>query len=179
LFSFKVIQRRGHHFILLKSTQMQPDSEVQCDEKKLITRRKFTCDEDEQIYHLVEQFGVENWDQIARELGTNRTKRQLRERWQNYLDPTLDLGYSEQEDERLVQLFKECGPQWAKIAALIGKKSAISARNRYRCLMSLRAKGQRPRYVAALPQVEVVMWPDFDMPAGDQEMDLFSFDFLM
>jgi myb proto-oncogene protein len=158
---------------------MQPTFEAPHDSKKLITRRKFNGDEDERICELVEKLGPLNWDQIAAELGGSRTKRQLRERWQNYLNPELDLGYTEAEDERLIELFQECGPQWAKIATLIGKKSAISTRNRHRSLMALRAKGQRPRYTSALPRQEAVVWDDLVIETDFPEIDMFSFGFQM
>jgi hypothetical protein len=75
-----------------------------------------------------------------------RTKRQLRERWQNYLSPDLLPSYTEVEDGLLVALYNQVGPQWAKIAAVIGKKSAISTRNRYRSLQSMKARGLKPDY---------------------------------
>jgi hypothetical protein len=114
--------------------------------KKIITRQKFTPDEDEEICRLVKELGASDWNAIATAMGTDRTKRQLRERWMNYLDPHLDLGYTAAEDALLVDLVRQRGPQWAKIAATIGTKSAISTRNRYRSLKSMEAKGVEPIY---------------------------------
>jgi hypothetical protein len=95
---------------------------------------------------LVEKYGADNWEEITKALGTGRTKRQLRERWQNYLNPDLSPQYSLEEDRHLEALFDQHGSQWAKIAGLLGNKSAISARNRYRTLQSLKQKGLRPDY---------------------------------
>jgi myb proto-oncogene protein len=161
--------------------------EVPVDKTKTITRRKFSFDEDEKICRLVAKYGPDSWDQVAAEFGTNRTARQLRERWQNYVDPHLNPGYTEAEDQKLAELFQEYGPQWAKIAACLGAKSAISARNRYRSLQTLRAKGQKPRYAATVlqgPVEDMVIWDslslgpgaaDFDQQPGDGILD-FAFE---
>jgi hypothetical protein len=114
--------------------------------RKEIKRAKFSEDEDEQIRALVERFGNRAWDEIAQAMGNQRTKRQLRERWQNYLSPTLEPAYTELEDQMLVGLYAMIGPQWARIASAIGNKSAISARNRYRALQSMKAHGVMPDY---------------------------------
>jgi hypothetical protein len=116
--------------------------------KKEIKRAKFSEGEDEQILALVERFGNRAWDEIAEAMGNQRTKRQLRERWQNYLSPTLEPAYTEWDDQRLVGLYGMIGPQWARIASAIGNKSAISARNRYRALQSMKAHGVIPDYQA-------------------------------
>jgi hypothetical protein len=114
--------------------------------KKEIKHAKFTEDEDSQLRSLVDQFGSDAWDNVAAAMGGQRTKRQLRERWQNYLSPNLVPSYTEAEDCVLVALYRQIGPQWAKIAAVIGTKSAISTRNRYRSLQSMKARGVKPDY---------------------------------
>jgi hypothetical protein len=114
--------------------------------KKVIKRSKFTSEEDGEIRSLVAQFGSNAWDAIAAAMAGNRSKRQLRERWLNYLNPDHDAFYTEAEDHALVALYMKVGAQWAKIAGAIGTKSAISVRNRYRSLQSMRARGVRPDY---------------------------------
>jgi preprotein translocase subunit SecA len=113
---------------------------------KDIKHTKFTEEEDQQLRSLVAQFGSNDWDNIAAAMSGRRTKRQLRERWQNYVNPDLLPFYTEVEDGLLVALYNQVGPQWAKIAAVIGKKSAISTRNRYRSLQSMKARGVKPDY---------------------------------
>lgn len=115
-------------------------------DKKEIKRDKFSPCEDAMIFKLVEKHGVSNWDKISRDFGPSRVKRQLRERWQNYLDPDNNPVYTKEEDELLLDCFEKYGSKWAQIAAIIGKKSAISTRNRYRTLMSYKRKGVEPKY---------------------------------
>jgi myb proto-oncogene protein len=115
------------------------------DEKK-IRRNKFSQEEDYEITRLVAQFGSRNWGPIADAVGNNRTKRQVRERWMNYLDPQLKNSYSPAEDAMLERLYDQYGQQWARIALEIGNKSAISVRNRHRKLQSAKARGLQPMY---------------------------------
>jgi hypothetical protein len=105
-------------------------------------------------------------------MGNQRTK-QLRERWYSYLNPTLEPAYTETEDQALMTLYAMIGPHWARIAGVIGKKSAISARNRYRSLQSMKARGVKPDYERTAPPVtvsqvqpieeQIPSFPDFDL----------------
>jgi hypothetical protein len=115
-------------------------------EKKTIKRLKFTDEEDQEIRALVTRFGTDAWDQVAKAMNSQRTKRQVRERWQSYICPELEPRYTEMEDQLLEALYLQIGPQWAKIALMIGKKSGISTRNRYRSLQSMKTRGTKPDY---------------------------------
>jgi hypothetical protein len=83
--------------------------------KQDLKRKRFNLEEDQMICRLVERYGTKNWDEIAKAMGGNRTKRQIRERWQAYLTPDITLMYTEAEDQQLEALFSEFGTQWAKI----------------------------------------------------------------
>jgi hypothetical protein len=166
--------------------------QFQCNQipKKEIKRAKFSEDEDEQIRALVERVGCDAWEQIAEAMGNQRTKRQLRERWQNYLSPTLEPAYTEWEDQKLVGLYAMIGPQWARIASAIGNKSAISTRNRYRALQSMKAHGLKPDYqgisspvvVSQVQPIEELQpnFPDFELSFGPDTLnDPWSLDFAL
>jgi hypothetical protein len=114
--------------------------------KQDLKRKRFNLEEDQMICELVERYGTKNWDEIAKAMGGNRTKRQIRERWQAYLTPDITLMYTEAEDQQFETLFFEFGTQWAKIVLMIGGKSAISVRNRHRTLQSMKARGFKPNY---------------------------------
>jgi hypothetical protein len=158
----------------------EADNEIQTTpSKKEIRHAKFTEDEDSQLRNLVEQVGSDAWENIAAAMGGKRTKRQLRERWQNYLSPNLVPSYTEAEDCALVALYKQVGPQWAKIAAVIGKKSAISIRNRYRSLQSMKARGLKPDYermgvgkeIPEVKPVESTVFEDSEFETWECEFD--------
>lgn len=111
---------------------------------KSIKRVKFLPSEDKTIIDLVSIYGTD-WKLISQSFGPSRTKRQLRERWQNYLNPECNPTYTEEEDIMLVDLVNEMGTKWAKIAEIIGKKSAISCRNRHRILIKEKNKKSHSR----------------------------------
>jgi hypothetical protein len=120
-------------------------------ERRKIKRNKFTREEDEELQRLVESHGTSDWAMIARQMGNGRTKRQVRERWQSYLNPDFATQYSEADDELLQRLYRRVGPKWSLIAVALHSKSGISVRNRYRTLESLRQKGFKPDYSRQSP----------------------------
>jgi hypothetical protein len=111
-----------------------------------IKRLKFTQDEDKEIVRLVAEWGTSDWSLIAANLGGGRTKRQVRDRWQNYINPELKVEYTEAEDRLLKSLFEELGPKWSTIAVALHRKSSISVRNRHRTLQALGMRGFKPDY---------------------------------
>jgi hypothetical protein len=105
---------------------------------------RFVPEEDAQLCELVGRYGMDRWEEIVRKMGNGRTARQLRERWQNYANPSLSRYYSETDDHALLAKYAEVGPRWAAIAATFPDKSAHLIRTHYRHLQKLQAKGRRP-----------------------------------
>lgn len=104
--------------------------------KRIIKRKRFTVEEDYKIQNLVKQFG-ENWDEIQKNFGPTREKRQLKERWQNYLNPNISPKFTEEENFLLYSLFLKIGPKWNDIAKKIGNKSASFCKNRIRAIKKI------------------------------------------
>ncbi|OHT15102.1 hypothetical protein TRFO_14454 [Tritrichomonas foetus] len=113
-----------------------PDDFKTTHQKKEIHREKFQPEEDEKIKLLVSKYGLK-WDIITKHFGPTRNKRQLRERWQNYLNPNCCKDFTPDEDDVLIKLVNEIGQKWSKIASIIGNKSGIACRNRYRILLKI------------------------------------------
>ncbi len=98
-------------------------------------RRKFTQDEDNLLQALVRQYGVSNWGEIAEHV-PERTPRQCRDRWNNYLDPEVKRGpWTPEEDAILYALLEQFGPKYVKIAAQMDGRSNVSVKNRHRILL--------------------------------------------
>ena len=60
-------------------------------------KSSWSAKEDKQLPRLVadhetREKPVTQWSAIAKELGTNRTGKQCRERWLNHLDPSINKG---------------------------------------------------------------------------------------
>ena len=114
---------------------------------KSLTRRphpksKFERYEDEKLKRLVAKFGTENWNTIAHKM-KDRTVRQCRERWLNYLDPNLNKSeWTDEEDKLLYQKFDELGRRWKVIASFFENRTDISVKNRWLMLERHRIKAE-------------------------------------
>jgi hypothetical protein len=95
---------------------------------------KFSLNEDILLRGLVCEYGENNWSQIASQM-PNRNQRQCRERWFNYLSPTVrNVPWTDQEDALLLQKVAEQGHQWHRLATLFPLRTDINIKNRYHVL---------------------------------------------
>jgi hypothetical protein len=93
-------------------------------------KEKFTSREDALLRMLVLQFGAGNWAVIAQNM-SKRSARQCRERWKNYLASGIRKSpWTPKEDQRLLELYTECGPKWQKIAVYFPGRSPNNVKNR-------------------------------------------------
>ena len=100
-------------------------------QKPLISRRKFTNEEDEKLKNLVSTYGAGDWRNIAAHMD-NRNARQCRERWKHYLSPSVSNGpWTESEDELLREKYNELGSQWSRIAKFFPTRTDITVKNRW------------------------------------------------
>ena len=121
------IQPKLSHSLPIKSTTGKSGkSTIKC---------KFTAEEDKLLLEIASQTKVHNWNEIAQKVGT-RNARQCRERWNNYLNPSLrNDPWTEEEDRLLIDLHAEYGTHWNKISKMFCNRSDNSIRNRWQLLM--------------------------------------------
>ena len=106
------------------------DSPSERSQNKKVGKSKFTAEEDAFLTQLVQNSIEIDWSSISKQL-KNRNARQCRERWQNYLNPNLNMAsWTPEEDIMLIEKFKEHGPHWNVIAKYFGGRSGNSVRNR-------------------------------------------------
>ncbi|KAK8886692.1 hypothetical protein M9Y10_042159 [Tritrichomonas musculus] len=99
-------------------------------------RRKFTEEEDRYLTQLVDEMGAKNWESIAQKM-PNRTARQCRDRYSNYLVPGFFNGeWSAEEDENLYKKYQEIGPKWTVIHQFFKNRSPNSLKNRWNYFVS-------------------------------------------
>ena len=105
------------------------------------SRNKFTKDEDKMLIKLVkESSGHPNWRQISISMQT-RTPRQCRERYQNYLSPSVNRSaWTKEEDNILINQYSIYGPKWNFIAKFIPGRTGNCARNRWQSIIRKESK---------------------------------------
>ena len=98
---------------------------------KIHSKRKFSPEEDERLTKIVSELGDSNWKRISELMGT-RNYRQCRERWVNYLSPNVCRDpWTPEEDNLLVQKFKELGSQWSTISKFFKNRTDVNVKNRW------------------------------------------------
>ncbi|OHT06197.1 hypothetical protein TRFO_25814 [Tritrichomonas foetus] len=126
------------HFIKLAFFANLPYKMSQVEEKKnsrlagpSSKKVKFTKIEDEKLENLIREFGENNWKLIAERMAP-RTARQCRERWTNYVNPSLSKDpWSHEEDELLLLKHEELGNHWKLIEKFFPSRSKNNIKHRY------------------------------------------------
>lgn len=108
-------------------------------------KTKFTTEDDRMLLSIIEDSSDIDWVLISQQMG-NKSARQCRERWQNYLDPRLQKGnWTQDEDKQIITRFNEMGPHWNAIARSLAGRSGNSVRNRYMVLKRRKDKKESPK----------------------------------
>jgi hypothetical protein len=93
-------------------------------------KNKFTFEEDQIIRWFVEMYG-RDFTNIQIYL-PNRTARQCRERWKNYLDPSIKQErFSSEENLLLVEKYFEKKRKWSEIAKYFNGRTDVKLKNQF------------------------------------------------
>lgn len=94
-------------------------------------RRPFTPHEDAALVLLTGSDREVDWDTVSRRMD-GRSARQCRERWVNYLAPTIrNEPWTDDEDKLLVDKIGELGHCWATIGHFFNGRSENDVKNRW------------------------------------------------
>jgi hypothetical protein len=101
-------------------------------------------------------FGTGDWWRVARHI-PGRNARQCRERWENYLCPSIrNAPWTPEEEQLLLQKYSEIGPMWKQIASFFSARTAINVKSRWRLIQ------RRMRRQA---------WKQVGSPQGAEQID--------
>jgi hypothetical protein len=99
--------------------------------RKLHPKAKFSWQEDESLTVLVQTYGADNWQEIAKNM-PERNMRQCRDRWLNYLSPEINNSpWTAKEDQLLISKVQELGAVWKFIATFFNARTDINVKNRW------------------------------------------------
>lgn len=129
-------------------------------------RAPFTPEEDELLKNLVYQHG-KNWKYIASQMN-KRNERQVRDRWQIWLDPSVNRGpFTEEEDKLLTELYKKHGPKWTILTHWFNRRTDVILKSRWRSLNRFSDRGRKMQQPIKQIQTEEPQQHDFDFEADD------------
>ena len=145
-------------------------------QKKVSVKRPFTKAEDIILQQLVQQSTIPDWAEIAKQM-PGRNSRQCRERWQNYIDPSINQQqWTDDEDKLLLKKYQELGPSWSMISRFFNGRTGNTVRNRYLKLTRTKVRGGHSTHVKFDSIQETKMLPP---PKIDNETFALSLESLL
>lgn len=118
---------------------------------------KFSESEDKKLKELVTRLGSTSWNTIAKQF-KDKSPKQCRDRWRNYVDPDLRHDeWSVEEDQMLIEKFKEFGSKWTVMTAYFNHRSANDIRYRWMKLSRIskfETSPQTPPEPMIIPEIE-------------------------
>ncbi|KAG2646968.1 hypothetical protein PVAP13_2KG541700 [Panicum virgatum] len=104
----------------------------------------WSAEEDNVLRAQIAQHGTDNWTIIAAQF-KDKTARQCRRRWYNYLNSECKKGgWSREEDMLLCEAQKLLGNRWTEIAKVVSGRTDNAVKNRFSTLCKRRAKDDEP-----------------------------------
>lgn len=138
-----IIQYSYHNKILGEKMMFVADTFNFPANSEASQRSRFTKDEDEKLRQLVSFHDPPNWNEISKHM-KNRTARQCRERYANYLRPNLINGpWTQEEDDLLKELYEQYGPKWSFISQSFKSRSSVNIKNHHSSLISQKTNKER------------------------------------
>ncbi|XP_057462577.1 transcription factor MYB27-like [Actinidia eriantha] len=107
--------------------------------------------EDERLTAIVALMGERRWDSLAKASGLRRSGKSCRLRWLNYLRPNLKHDRLSTEEEKIIlQLHKQWGNKWSKIAQRLPGRTDNEIKNYWRSHLRKKAQVEEQGYCESL-----------------------------
>ena len=108
-------------------------------------RRRWKELEDELLIRVVAENGPTRWNNLAKHF-PGRNGRQVRLRWMNHLQPSLDKRpWRPEEDAVLLEAHQALGNKWALISVRLCGRTDNSVKNRYKSIVRRAAREAKAR----------------------------------
>lgn len=105
-----------------------------------LKRKYFSEKEDELLIDAILKYKKESWNDIAKFV-PGRSPKQCRDRWSNYLKPSLIFDpWENSDDQLLVSLVNKYGTHWSKMKNFFPNRSSNSIKNRWNFLLKNHVK---------------------------------------
>ena len=126
------------------------------------SRKTFSKKDDEDLVAAVLSCETRDWKIISKMLG-KWTPRQCKERWKNYVDPSLlKTNWTPEEDTILVQKYSQFGSEWKKIQEFLPGRAINAIKNRHHYIQQMKKYNVlRQQSNESIP--ESPKCPEFDM----------------
>jgi hypothetical protein len=130
-------------------------------------RIPFTQDEDTNLRKLVQLFGVNHWNAISSFMN-NRSPRQCKERYQNYLSPEIqNLPWTPEEVSKLMFLVTIYGSKWKYLTSHFPGRSENNLKNNWNSFsISKKSWNQKRKTKSKYPKIISTFSTDIDLLAN-------------
>ena len=121
-------------------------------------KHKFTDEEDKELDAIVKEIGFSSWKLVSMRM-KNRTPRQCKERWINYLQPNINKDkWTKPEDDLLFYLVNKLGSKWNTLSSYFNNRPPVILKNRFNILSRHIKRLERSKLIADTESIE----PYFD-----------------
>ncbi|XP_068320149.1 transcription factor MYB90-like [Pyrus communis] len=123
----------------------------------IVRKGAWTKEEDDRLRHFVQQNGEGKWHQAPLKVDLNRCRKSCRQRWLNYLKPSIKRGnFREDEIDLMIRLRMLLGNSWSLIAGRLPGRTANDVKNYWSTRLRKKlASGDREKDQKPLQQIQV------------------------